>query len=268
MFPDISSILDRINEFSAEFLPKLLLALAIFLIGYILARILRGLINRLMTRIHRYVPDKTYQLKIQQISTEPSVRIISKIIYWIIIIFFLTAATEVLGLPIITAWLSGLVNYMPNVLLAALIVFSGIIGGRLLREFITATVNKTGASFGDVLGRLIYYSIIIISILIAISQIGVELGILTEIIDIIVAAIMFSAALAFGLGAKTSVSNILAGYYIRERYHVGNLIKIEGIEGRIVEITTTSVVIETDEGVLTIPAQKFSEEITTLIKKG
>jgi small-conductance mechanosensitive channel len=226
------------------------------------------LINRIINGLYRYIPNKSYQQKIKQISTDPSSRLVSKIIYWMIIIFFLTAATEILGLPIITTWLSGIVNYLPNILLAAIIVFSGIISGRLIRDIISSAVTKTGAVFGDVLGRFTQYAIIAVAILIAITQIGIDLDILTGIINIVLAAILFGAALAFGLGARTSVSNILACYYLQNRYQEGNIIKINDTRGRIVNITATFVIIETEEGQITVPAKKFSEESSILLKKG
>ncbi len=264
---DISSMLNQIKEFSISFLPKLFLAIVIFFIGFIIARIFQALINRLIDRLYRYVPNKSYQQKIKQISTDPSSRLISKIIYWMIIIFFLTAATEILGLPIITTWLGGIVNYLPNILLAAIIVFSGIISGRLLRDIVSTAVIKTGAVFGEMLGRFTQYAIITLAILIAITQIGIDLDILTGIINIVLAAFLFGAALAFGLGARTSVSNILAAYYLQNRYQEGNIIRIDDTEGCIVNITATSVIIETKEGQITVPAKKFSEESSILLKK-
>jgi small-conductance mechanosensitive channel len=264
---DLNGMLNQLEEIIFVFLPKFALAIVIFFIGYVIARIIRALINRLINRMESITPNRVLQQKLQQISTDPSVRLISNMLYWIIIIFFLTAATEVLGLPIITNWLGGLVTYLPNILIATLLIFTGVIGGRILKDLISTAITKAGGTFGEMFGQFAYYIIITISVLIAITQIGVDLAILSDIINIVLAALLFGAALAFGFGAKTSISNILACYYLQSRYQTGERIKIDSMEGQILEFTSTSLILGTDEGEITIPAKKFSEESSLLIKK-
>jgi small-conductance mechanosensitive channel len=264
---DLNGMLKQLEEIIFLFLPKLALALVIFLIGYVIARIIRALINRLISRMERITPNKVLQQRLQQISTDPSVRLISNMLYWIIIIFFLTAATEILGLPIITNWLGGLVTYLPNILIATLLIFTGVIGGRILKDLIITAITKAGATFGEMFGQFAYYIVITIAVMIAITQIGVDLAILIGIIDIVLAAILFGAAIAFGFGAKTSISNILACYYLRSRYQIGERIRIDNLEGQILEFTSTSLILDTNEGQITIPAKKFNEESSLLIKK-
>jgi small-conductance mechanosensitive channel len=265
---DINVMLNQLEDIILSFLPKLAVAIIIFLIGYSLARLIRVLMNRFIDRMDRMLPGKSLQKKLKQLSTDPSTRLLSNLIYWIIIIFFLTAATEILGLPVITNWLGGLVNYLPNILLAALLIFTGVIGSRLLRDTIITATTKAGVTYGDVIGQFTYYIILSIAILLAITQIGVDLAILTGIIHIILAAVLFGAALAFGFGAKTSISNILACYYLQSRYHIGETIKIGNIEGRILEFTSTSIILESDGSQITIPAKKFNEESSVLLNMG
>jgi small-conductance mechanosensitive channel len=265
---DINVMLNQLENIILSFLPKLAVAVVIFLVGFALARLIKALMNRFINRMDRILPSKSLQKKLRQLSTDPSTRLVSNLIYWIVIIFFLTAATEILGLPIITNWLGGLVNYLPNLLLAALLIFTGVIGGRLLRDTINTAATKAGATYGEVIGQFANYVILSIAILLAITQIGVDLAILSGIIYIVLAAILFGAALAFGFGAKTSISNILACYYMQARYQIGETIKIDNIEGRIIEFTSTSLILESDKGQITIPAKKFNEESSVLIKMG
>ncbi len=267
IFFDFNKMLSEFGGMISTYLPKFVMAMIIFFIGYLFARIIKSLINRFIGRMERLIPNKNIQKKLKQISTDPATKLVSNLLYWIIIIFFLTASTEVLGLPIITNWLGGLATYLPNILLAALLVFTGVIGGRLLRDIITTAITKTGAAIGEVFGQFAYYVVLIISILVAIAQIGVDLAILTSIINIVLAAVLFGAALAFGIGAKTSISNILACYYLQSRYKVGETIKINDTKGQILEFTATSLIIESDLGQVTIPAKKFSEESSILITK-
>ena len=264
---DFGMMLNQLKDILFAFFPRFVLAILLFLVGLGFARIIKAIFNRLINRMEKMIQNKTLPHKLKQVSTDPAIKLISNVIYWIIIIFFLTASTEILGLPIITNWLGGLVTYLPNLLLAALLVFTGVIGGKLLRDIVTTTIEKTGAPFGEVYGRFAFYVVITIGILLAITQIGVDLHILTGIINIILGAILFGAALAFGIGAKTSISNILASYYLQNRYNVGETVKIDDIEGQVIEFTPTSIIIESKIGQYTIPAKKFSEESSILIKR-
>lgn len=266
-FNDLSVLLVQIKEYIFDLIPRLFGAVIIILIGILIAHIIKALVNRFINNFDRFIPNIKLQTKLKQMNLEKSAGLFSKILYWILIIFFLTAATETLGLPIITTWLSGLVMYLPNILIAVIIVFLGITGGRLLRDFITNASDKAGIVYGSMVGRIVHYVVIFITILIAVDQVGINIVILTGVINIVLAAILFGAALAFGLGARTSVSNILASYYLQSRYQEGQAVKIGDIEGQIIQITPTAVILETAQGQVSVPARKFSELNSTLLKK-
>jgi small-conductance mechanosensitive channel len=264
---DLDQLLLQFKQTLYNLLPNLLLSIVILIAGVLVARLLQSLVKRFILNLHRIVVTQKLRSKLEKADLDQSASLVSKIIFWIIVFFFLTVATQVLGLPIITTWLGGLVHYMPNILVAAVIVFLGIVGGKLLRDMIITTSGATGLAYIPILGKAVQFIILFITILIAIDQIGVNIEILTTVIDIVLAAMLFGAALAFGLGAKTSVSNILASYYIQKNYKEGQTIKIGEFEGSIIQINPTVVTIDTPDGIVSIPAKKFSENISILLKK-
>jgi len=75
-------------------------------------------------------------------------------------------------------------------------------------------------------------------------------------------------ALAFGLGARTHVSNIIAANQLRQIYQAGDNVRIGETEGRVVEITVSRVIIDTEAGSVGIPAKSFDEQEITLLEKG
>ena len=83
----------------------------------------------------------------------------------------------------------------------------------------------------------------------------------------VIGALLFGAALAFGFGAKTSVKNILSSYYLQKIYKVGDKVRIGEKEGRIIEITPLSVILDSSEGQICIPAQEFNQESSVLLSK-
>jgi small-conductance mechanosensitive channel len=249
-----------------EILPRIVGGIVIILVGHFVARLFSALITRLLKKLGQLVPDQKYENRLKHPKIVRSSDLIGKIIYWIVLFLFITAATEMLGLPIVTTWLSGIASYLPKMLIAALIIVSGMIGGMLLRDIITAAVSANIA-YGNILGKLTQYAIVIISVFIAIDHIGVEITFLTSMVLIISGAVFFGSALAFGLGARPFVSNILASYYLQKIYKVGQVIRLGEIKGKIIQITPIAVIVETSEGQIYVPAKMFDEMITLLSKE-
>lgn len=264
---DLNKLLNEFKLTVIEFIPKFLFAIVIFLLGLIVARLLKALVSRFILNLPRLFPNEKFRNKLRQVRLERSAKLVGRIVFWIVLFIFITIATEILNLPIITAWLAGIVKYLPNILIAILIIFTGIIGGRIVGDLIVTAASSAGISYSKILGKLIHYTIVFIAIMIGIDQIGVDIAFLTQIISIVIAALLFGAALAFGIGAKTSVSNILAAYYLQNIYKVGNTVRIGEVEGKISRITATAVILDTPEGRVTVPAKEFSEINSALVKQ-
>jgi small-conductance mechanosensitive channel len=261
---ELSRMISDLWGFLIELVPKLVLGLIVLLIGYLLARVVQSLVGRFMGYLDRVI-NKNLQNKLVQVNLGSSRTFIARAFFWIIIFFFVTLFTEIIGLPVITSWLAGLGVYVPNILAGIVVLFFGIVFSRLVSDLVKSGALKTGISNSEVIGRITRYIILVISIIIAIDQIGVEISFLTSLMYIVLATLLLGAALAFGLGAKTSVSNILASYYVHRTYSEGNLIRIGAHEGRIIKITSTSVFLETESGQVVIPSKEFNEQSSVLI---
>jgi small-conductance mechanosensitive channel len=110
-------------------------------------------------------------------------------------------------------------------------------------------------------------AVILVTILIGIDQIGIDITLLESVLIIAIGALLFGAALAFGIGARTSVSNILASFYLQRIYKVGDRIRIGDQEGRITEITPLAVLLDCPEGQVCVPADGFSQKTSVLLTK-
>ena len=259
-------ILATTKESFLELLPNLLGALAVILVGLITAYILRAASNRLLRNFGRLIPKRDIQARFDPVRMERSAKVISRLLYWIILLFFFTAATEILGLPVFTTWLGGIARYLPRLLVAVLIVAAGIIGGVVLRDAVTSAARTAGIAHGNILGAIASYALIIVTVFIGIQGVGINIEFLTILVLILLAGLLLGAALAFGLGARTSVSNILASHYVQKFFQVGQTVKIGEMEGRILEFTATSVILESREGQAHVPAKQFGER-TSLVRK-
>ncbi len=250
------------------YLPNVLGAIALLIGGWILARILRFACTRLISGLDNLLRRHGMERLLIRVGLErPASDLIGSIVYWLVFLVFFAAATETLGLPVVATWLGGVSTYLPRVLIAGLILLAGILAGSIARDALASAAAAAGIAYGALLGRMVYVSILLIAIITGIDQIGIESRFLTATITIVIASAVGAAALAFGLGARTSVSNIIASHYLRQIYRVGHNIRIGEAQGRISEITNSFVIVENANDRLVVPAKEFSERISALQRR-
>ena len=251
------------------YLPRVVIAVLILILGWFVARLLRKLVVRAIDRL-----DQLWQRLISKRglvplqARHPPTRIVGELIFWLLMLIFVTLATEILGLDIFGVWLKEIVTYLPLALAGLLIVLVGFVVGSLARDLVTSAAESARLSHGDLLGRTAQLIILITAIIIGIDQVGINIAFLTMVTGIVLAAMLGSIALAFGLGARTHVSNIIAANQLRNIYQLGDIVRIGEIEGRIIDITLCRVIIESELGNVDVPAKIFDEEVTIITEKG
>jgi len=253
---------------TSGYLPNILGAIALLIGGWLLARILRFACLRLVSGMDSLLRRYGMERLLIRIGFErPPSDLIGTIIYWLVFLVFFAAATETLGLPVVATWLGGVSTYLPRILVGVLILLGGFLAGSLARDAITSAANAAGIAYSLLLGRLAYAAILLVAVVTGIDQIGIESRFLTIAIAIIIGSLVGAAALAFALGARTAVSNIIASHYLRQIYKVGQTIKIGEAEGKISEITNTVVILENSNTRFVVPAKEFSERMSVLLRR-
>ncbi len=258
---DIEEIVQRLGGQLTELLPDILISLAVLIIGYGIAWLTKRLVFVLFNYISRLAGNRAGSLNFKQAGSFLGIAF-----FWLILFSTMLLITDYLGLSIITGWFQVIMQHVPNILAAILIIFASIMLGNLVSDLLVSFGKRTGFQYSQTLIKVVRFLFIALAVLIALDQIGIEISILKDIIVIILASLLFGAALSFGLGARTSISNILASFYVRKMYTEGDLIQIGKVSGRIISITPNSVVLENEKGQVNIPAKKFNETKSYLIK--
>jgi small-conductance mechanosensitive channel len=229
----------------------------------------RLLAVRLIRAIERVVPGRALRGGLPRLTIERRISdIIGLIVFWTVLLFFIAAAADTIGLPLLGASVSGLGFYVPRLLGAVLVVVIGLVVGNLARDAVTATAAAAGAPFAAAVGQIVRVAILVAASLIAVGQLGIDITLLTAILSVTVAAVLGAFALAFGLGARTAVSNIIGAHYLRQMFQAGHTVRFGAIEGTVAAITSTSVVVQVPDGQVVIPAKQFSESVSMLVTGG
>lgn len=189
-------------------------------------------------------------------------------LFWIIIVLSLMAGTELLGLPGLTGWLGGVATYLPRVVAATSVLLVGFVLGSLVQEAFRRAPIVSQTNYPVQLAGAVRWLVIGVAFIVALQQLGIRIGFFTNILSIVLAAFLGAGALAFGFGGRGTVANILAGHYVRELYQVGQKVRIGEWEGRVLRITGTAVLIETDHGETAVPSKMFLELPSTRLRTG
>jgi hypothetical protein len=207
---DIGDSFQRTTDGIFDFLPNLVGFLLILLVGYLVSKAVAKIVKTILDKVHldRRLHESSANRYVDAVLPGASpANGISRVVFWLIFIFFVTAAIGALGIPAATSFMNDVLAYLPNVIVAILIfivaaLLSGAVAGTVVR-FMGDT--PTGKVVGAVAPAVI--------MTIAFFMILEQLQIAPEIVRIAFTAIMFALALglalAFGLGGRELAADLL-----------------------------------------------------------
>ncbi|AWL01702.1 MULTISPECIES: mechanosensitive ion channel family protein [Stutzerimonas stutzeri group] len=243
----------------AAFIPRLFGALVVVLLGFVVAKLLDTLLSKVLAKLglDRLMAGTGLTKLLGRAGIRiPVSALIGKVVYWFVLLIFLVSAAESLGLERVSATLDMLALYVPKVFGAALILLAGVLLAQVLSGLVRGAAESVGLDYANGLARIAQGLVIIISISVAIGQLEVKTELLNYVIAIVLITFGLAVALAFGLGSRELVGQILAGIYVRELYEVGQRVRLADIEGQIEEIGTVKTLLLTDDGELASVANK------------
>ncbi|MFT4564370.1 MAG: hypothetical protein ACI9BW_004133 [Gammaproteobacteria bacterium] len=253
------STFDQLIRSTTEFLPTLGFAAALLAAGFATAWVLRAIVLRIGAAVGTLFSRTAGVRRTVRLPWPLSV-VVANVIFWVTVVFFLSASSRILGLAFIADLIATVASFLPIALLAATILLAGYSFASIARNSIPANDGES-----KLLGNLLFLVINTIAVLAAFRQLGVDLVLVRSLLLIIAGSALFGLAFAFGKGAAPSLGNIIAAHYLRQVYRQGQRMRVGAIEGEILEITPTAVVIDTHNGRALIPASTFSREVSVLL---
>ncbi len=212
-----SAVTDSLTA-TADFLPSLLAAIAIFIIGVVGGSILRrGLIRVLeAVRFEKALSATGIPQALKRTETTLTVsNLLGELLRWFAILIFLIPAVDQLGLGAVNDVLKALLLYIPNVVVAVIIVAIGAIFAKIARDFVTATATGLGAQLAQLIGEVARWAIIIFAFLAALNQLGVATDLIRILFTGFVAMVAIAGGLAFGFGGKETAEKVLKKFFDR-----------------------------------------------------
>jgi len=135
----------------------------------------------------------------------------------VVLLIFFIAAANFLGWPQVSNLLNGFVGWLPNLIVAVIIVVAAPIVGRLLRGAIQTGASQTGFGNGALLGRMAEVAVIAFAIVVALNQVGIASDLVNILFIGVVAALALGFGLAFGLGGRSVAERLTQDWYEKSR---------------------------------------------------
>lgn len=196
----------------ADFLPKLLAALVLMFVGWIVAKLVRGGVKRLLALAHfDRIAEKT---GVEEFLKHGDMHvtfagIISEVCYWLVLLIVLVTVSSSLGLTAVADLFNRVVLYLPNIIVAVLIVIFGTLLARFINRMVFAWLRNLGVDGALTISTLSEYGVQIFAIFVALEQLEIGTRLLTTAFAILFGAVCLALALAFGLGGREWAARVI-----------------------------------------------------------
>lgn len=200
-------------------LPAIIGALIILVLGWIIAGLVGQVVRRLLARagadrVFAQHGAQVYGKSAQSLSLS---RIAGAVAKWLIFLIFLIAAANFLGWPQVSELLNRVILFIPNLIVAGIILVLAPIAGRLLRRAVEGGSASAGVTTGPLLGRIAEIAVIVFGVVIAVNQVGIASDLVNILFTGLVVAVALAVGLAFGLGGRNVAEQITQSWYDKSK---------------------------------------------------
>lgn len=262
----LAKMLDQLTSF----VPNLILAILIFVIGQFIAKTVRFIFTKVLkkTRIDDLGEkvneiDFVKKFKIEMILSN----LVPSILYYFMIILFLSAATEKLGVKVITDLVASITNNIFPFIAAFILLLVGLLIADVLQKIIVAACKSMNISSAKLIGSIVFFFIFIISLIAALGQAGINTALLETSFAIIIAGVIFAFSLGYGIASKDVLANMISSFYSKNKFKEGQVIEIDGVRGEIISVDNTSISIKTTDSKTIIPLNLLQTKQVILFDK-
>ncbi len=260
-----ATVVESLNTL-IERIPSIAGAILILVLGWLIARLGRSLTIKLLTVFNRFM-ERILSGRTRTVVHFSSgvTQLVAEVLFWIILFVFTTAALQTAGLSAIASWLERIVDFLPAIVTGSLIMLIGYVLASLVKGVTYVAAHSANLAEAELLSRLAQAITLVTAAVVGLDQVGVDVTFITTILGVSTAALLAGFALAFGMGARTMVSNLIAAHYLRELVEPGQKIRIGDYEGTVLELSPTTVIIESTHGRTSIPAKLYHEQAVVVL---
>lgn len=195
-----------------NFIPTLIGGLIVFLVGVVIGNGISQLIEKIIETIK--LDNILTKAGLKDFTDKAEISLnsgyfLGQLVKWLIVLSFLVAACNIWGLTAVGDFLRSVVNFLPRLIVAVIIMLAAIVLGEYVSRFVRASVSGSGLKFQGFLSSLSRWAFYIFGLLAALSQLQVASYIINTLFTGIVGMLALAGGLAFGLGGKELAQDLL-----------------------------------------------------------
>ncbi len=193
-------------------IPGIAAALLLLLLGMFTARVLRTLIDRILSsaKLDEYTSKVGINEVVARLGLGKSpVYVFSFLVYWFILFIFFVCAANAVNLNVVSDLLERFALFLPILIGALLILFGGLLFARFLREIVLNAASVNNVRGGTILAHAAYILVVVFSAMTAMEQLGMKVNFISAAIQILLGSVGLAAAIAFGLGGRHVAAGML-----------------------------------------------------------
>jgi len=200
----------------AQFLITLLVVILILIIGWILSKLIKSFVTKVLRLIK--IDELSDRIELDSLLAKGGIKyslseLLGIVCYWLVLLITLVVAVNALGLTVAADLLNRIILYVPNIIAAIFILILGMFVAKLLSNLVQTAANNAGLSQANILSKAVEVVTIVFALAMALEQLSIGAKIIEMTVSIVLASIGLGLALAFGLGcrdiAAKSVSEFL-----------------------------------------------------------
>lgn len=249
-------------------IPKLAGAITLVIVGYILSKAVIKVFTIILEKIGvDKVTEKLNDIDIIQnnnIQVKLST-ILGNVVFYMLMLFFLIGATEVLGMPAVSQLIADIINYIPNLVIAIIVLMFGLLVSNMIKDLVVGACKSFGIPSASIIGSFIFYFVFLTSFVTAMAQAKIDTSFVKNNLSIILGGGVAAFALGYGLASRDVMANFLGSMYSRKRFREGDIIKINDMVGKIAAMDNTSVVLNAPNRQIIIPLSKMMRESVEIL---
>jgi len=246
-----SGILQELLQNFASGIPKFATAIFIAILGFIISKIVAKIFKKALAAINiDKIGDKLNEIEIVE-KANLNIKIssiISKIVYYFLILFFMVAATDVLGMPAVSELVLSIFNLIPRLIVAMIVLVVGTLLADGLKGAVQTGLDSLGVPSARMIASFVFYFLMINIVISALTAAQIDTEFLAQNISLIIGGIVLAFAIGYGMASKDTMSNFLASYYSKGKFDIGDTVTLDDITGKIVEMDKSSLILIAENG--------------------
>ncbi|MGC1204263.1 MAG: mechanosensitive ion channel domain-containing protein [Flavobacteriaceae bacterium] len=251
----------------AEFAPKVLFAILILIIGWFITKVVAFVLKRTLKfakadKLTDIINERNLFGKTDLKFNVTSV--IVGFVKWVLFLVFLIIASDVMNWEIVSIEIGNLLRYLPRLFSAIALFMIGLYIANFIKKAVRGLFESFDLHGESVISSLVFYVIIVTITITALNQAGINTDIITNNLTIILAGILATIVIGFGLGSRNVINSLLFSFYSKKNFEVGQNIAIDNVSGEIISIDNICISVKVANGdIVVIPIKELVDTRVT-----